>query len=315
MPESVSAGGADHADAGWDSYAERVVRNEGRLLGLERLVSETRESDSQLIKQRSDSLAAEMERRADSLLELVTARADAIKALGEEERDADRRELANHIIAHQMITTELRDGIRRENEIAQTLLRELYDSSIGEVRSSLHDGLAANETQSTAALQKIEQMVRQWRDSDREARELFAAELGRHLDTLNHNNERMREFQANSVTRELWTSEKNASMSREAVLRDQIIALDRTVLTMTPLTTSDKTHAAMMERMESEIASAAKVLTSRIESLGEKVSELKSYRDTTQGRSSGYGAVYGWGIAAITVMISVIVMANAFLGR
>lgn len=295
---------ADHADAGWDSYAERVVRNEGRLGGLERLVAETREADKNLIEQRSESLARELERRAESLLELVTARADAIKSLGEEERQADRRHVDT-------LTVEA----EKRAQQALVLLREVYDTAIRQNYEQSREAIDALEQRRIAATDRVEQMVRQWRDSDTEARRLFAAELARHLDTLNHNNERMREFQNNSVTRELWQSEKDAAIAREGLLRDQIIALDKALLTMTPIAASDKTHALMMERMESEIASAAKVLSSRIEVVAEKVAELKTYRDTTSGKSSGYTAVYGWGIAAVTVLISVVLLANSFLGK
>lgn len=276
----------DHADSGWDDYAERVLRNEGRLVGLENLVAETREADRKLIEQRSDSLAAELERRAEALQELVTARADATLALSREEREADRREVES-----------LKDGIRREGDITLGLLRELYDGAIAELRESLRAGLSSNLEQSGAAIhelelrrqaatEKVEQMVRQWRESDKEARNLFAADLARHLDALNHNNERMREFQANSVTRELWQAEKDAAARREMTLRDQFIALDR---------------------------GSAEVLENKISVVADQLAELKSYRDRTQGRSAGYQAFYGWGIAAITVVISVVILANTVL--
>lgn len=295
---------ADHADSGWDNYAERVLRNEGRLAGLETLVAETRESDRKLIEQRSESLARELERRADALLELVTARADAIKALGQEERNADRRYLET-----------LTDETEKRGQLALTLLREVYDTAIRQNYEQSREAITALEQRRIAATDRLEQMVRQWRDSEREAKELFAAELARHLDALNHNNERMREFQANSVTRELWQSEKDASINREGLLRDQINVLDRSLLTMTPIAVADKTHTEMLARMESEIASATKVLDNKINVVADKVAELKSYRDTTVGKSSGYSAVYGWGIAAVTVLISVVVMANAFIQK
>jgi len=295
---------SDHADAGWDDYAERVLRNESRLEGLETLIAETRESDSKLVEQRSESLAQELERRAESLLELVTARADAVLVLGHEERDSDRRELA-------LITSEA----DRRGELALSLLREVYDTAIRQNYEQSREAITALEQRRVAASDKLEQMVRQWRDSDREARELFAAGLARHLDQLNHNNERMREFQANSVTRELWQSEKDASITREGLLRDQIIALDKVMLTMTPTALSDKSHVELQTRLDTAIAAASKVLDNKIDVVSEKVSELKSYRDTTSGRSSGYTAVYGWGVAGITILISIIVMANAFLSR
>ncbi|MBA2528513.1 MAG: hypothetical protein H0V19_00875, partial [Euzebyales bacterium] len=89
---SPRSSSGEEADATADDYQERVLRNEGRLLGLESLVSETREADRKLIEQRSDSLAQELERRAEALLELVTARADAVLVLSQTEREADQRE-------------------------------------------------------------------------------------------------------------------------------------------------------------------------------------------------------------------------------
>lgn len=295
---------SDQADAIADDYAERVLRNESRLEGLETLIAETRESDSKLVEQRSESLARELERRAESLLDLVTARADAVLVLGHEERDSDRRELA-------LITSEA----DRRGELALNLLREVYDTAIRQNYEQSREAITALEQRRSAETQKLEQMVRQWRDSDREARELFASELARHLDALNHNNERMREFQANSVTRELWQSEKDAAINREGLLRDQIIALDRVMLTMTPTVLADKTNVELQTRFDTAIDAASKVLDNKIDVVAEKVGELKSYRDTTVGRSSGYSSVYGWAVAGITVLISIIVMANAFLSR
>ena len=294
----------DHADAGWDGYAERVLRNEGRLEGLETLVAETRESDRKLIEQRSESLARELERRADALLELVTARADAVKALGTEERQADRRYL----------DTLAEQSEKRREQMAH-LLREMYTTNIKQAHDENARAIVALEHRRIGATDRLEQMVTQWRASDEAARILHATELARHLDSLNHANERMREYMASSVTRELWLSEKDASIKREGLLRDQIIALDRLVLTMTPIAVADKTHAEMVTRMESSIGAASEVLHNRISVVSDAVAELKTYRDTTSGRSSGYNAVYGWVIAGVTVLIAVIVMADAFIRK
>ena len=319
---SSIAGAGEHADAGWDDYAERVLRNEARLEGLENLVAETRASDRKLIEQRSESLARELERRADSLLELVTARADAVLTLGKEEREADRREVGKYVELHQQNTDQLKESIRREGEITLKLLREVYDTALSEIRTSTKEGLEANLRQSQAAIhelelrrvaatEKVEQMVRQWRESVREARELFAAETTRHLEQLNHNNERISLFQANSVTRELWQSEKDASISREGVLRDQILALERTLLGMTPLSSSDKAHAELRQFIEKSVAAQGEVLSNKIGVVDEKVVDLKTYRDTTMGKSSGYTAFWGWIAAAITLILGVVVAANA----
>ncbi len=295
---------AERADSGWDDYAERVLRNEGRLAGLENLVAETRESDRKLIEQRSDSLAQELERRAEALLELVTARADAVLTLGREERDGDRREVT-------VVTTEA----EKRNQIALASLREIQDTAIRQNYEQSREAIRALEERGTAETGRLEQMVRQWRESDKEARELFAAELARHLDALNHNNERMREFQNVSVTRELWQSEKDASIKREGLLRDQIIALDRAMLTMMPIAQADKSHAEMTARMDATFSAASEVLDNKISVVAEKVADLKTYRDTTQGRSSGYSAFYGWGAAAITLIITVVIAFNTLIGQ
>ncbi len=321
----------DQADSGWDNYAERVLRNEGRLLGLENLVAETRESDRKLIEQRAKSLAQELEGRADALAELVKARADALLTLGREERESDRRELAAFIGENEKRIALLREvydtAIKNNFEQSHTEIksvREMHDLHINKLTLRLeHEMSLAREKvagdinhveeRSKAALDQLAQQVASWRTTDREARELFANELSHHLDTLNHNNERMREYQASSVTRELWQSEKDAAIKREGLLRDQIIALDRVVLTMTPIAQSDKVHAEMQSRMEASVTAASKVLENRIATVSDKVADLKTYVDTTTGRSAGYSAVYAWGVAAITVIISVIVLANTVL--
>ena len=295
---------ADHADEGWDGYAERVLRNEGRLGGLETLVAETRDSDNKLIGQRSESLAQELVRSREGVLELVTARADAVKALGMEERNSDRR-------YHELLA----DRTEKSQVQLEKLMREIYDAAIQQSYEKNALAISSLEQRRVAATDRLEQMVRQWRDSDEAARLLFAAELARHLESLNHAGERQRAFQVASVTRELWQSEKDASLGREDLLRQQIIALDRVMLTMTPIAIADKTHVDMLARMETSIASAVQVLDNRISAEAEKVAELKTYRDTTSGRSSGYNAVYGWAIAGLTVLISVIVMADAFLRK
>lgn len=294
----------DEADVTSDDYQERVVRNEGRLIGLEILVSETREADRKLIEQRSESLARELERRADALLELVTARADAVLSLGKEERESDRREVGI-----------LYEEAEKRAVVSFDSLREVYTTAIRQNYEQSREAISALEQRGSAETTKLEQMVRQWRESDKEARELFAKELDKHLDQLNHNNERMREFQANSVTRELWQSEKDAAINREGLLRDQIIALDRAMLTMTPITQADKTHAEVLTRMESSVTAAAQVLDNKIGVVEEKVAELKTYRDTTSGRSSGYSSLYALIGATAALIVAVIFIANYLTTR
>lgn len=305
----------DNADSGWDDYAERILRNEGRLQGLEALVSETRESDRKLVHQRSESLDRELERRADALL-----------VLSKEERESDRREVELWQRKHEDIAQVMRDDLQHQSEISLNLLREVYDTAIREAAARNTEAIKQNYEQSreairaleqrgTAANEKMDQMVRQWRDSDREARVLFATETARHLDQLNHNNERMAAFQANSVTRELWQSEKEATATREAVLRDQVIALDRVLLTMQPMAVADKSHSEMMTRIEAYIKSQAEVLDQKITTANEKITKVEKYQDTASGRSSGYSALYGWAVAAIGLMVAIIVGANALFGK
>lgn len=291
----MSSAHGDQADAGWDDYAERVLRNEQRLIGLESLVSETRESDRKLIEQRSDSLADELERRAQALLELVNTRAQAVLALGTEQREADRREVV------------LRgEATEKRAEVTLALLSARYDAAIDKNFEQSRDAIEAMEERLAAATTKIEQMVRQWRESDREARELFAAETNRHLEQLNHNNERLAAFQAASVTRDLWQAEKDATMHRESVLRDQIVALDRTMLTMTPQAASERAHAEMIARFEAAAAASNRVMDAQIRAVAEKVDELRTFGDTSRGRSAGYASVYAAAIAAVTVLIALV---------
>lgn len=320
MPKDPT--GRDHADRGWDNHAERVLRNEGRLEGLERLFEETRQSDGKLTEQTREALAKDVVSTTRALLELVTARADAVLTLSKEERESDRREVELRLAEHDKYTMLARDAIRREGEVTLNLLREVYDTAITQIRESMKDGLDANLNQSQAAIhelelrrvaatEKVEQMVRQWRESDREARELFAAETQRHLEQLNHANERIAKFQAESVTRELWQSEKDATATREGLIRDSIIALEKTVLGMTPLTSSDKAHAELRTQVDVAIKAATEVLSNSIGVVNDKVNDLRSYRDTITGRDKGYGLLAGGLVAAVSVIVSVIVVANA----
>ncbi len=284
----------DNADRGWDNYAERVLRNEGRLEGLEGLVAETRAADKALIEQRSDSLARELERRATALLELVTARADAVLALGREERAGDRR------------------AVHDLRELYDTAIRLNFEQSHTEIES-LRDIHNLNISKVMAQIDQLAQQVQARHESDREARQLQASENVRHFDQLNHADEKRQEFQANSVTRELYQADKDAAIAREGLLRDQIIALDRTMLTMSPMEWADKAHGEMVARTERAIEANTKVLDGKITSLGEKVGDLRSYRDTTAGRSSGYSAVYAWVATALAIIISAIILGTSLL--
>jgi hypothetical protein len=292
----------DQADPVTDTYQERVLRNEGRLLGLEQLVKETRAADRQLIEQRSDSLAQELERRAESLLELVTARADAVLVLSQTERASDLREFRDALSMHIGQVDERWAGDQKAMRLAVDSVAALFNEKI-----------EALEERRIAATDAVATMVEQWRDSDREARVLLTVEINRRLDALNHDSERRQEFQNHAVTRELFASDKAAQTERETVLREQIIALDRVMLGMTPSTVSEKAHADIWTRSEAAISASAKVLDTRVNVIDEKINELKTYRDTQAGRSTGYSAFVGWGVAATAVITTIIILANFFI--
>ncbi len=292
------------ADAGWDNYQERVTRNEGRLAGLEKLVSETRVSDSKLIEQRSDSLAEELERRAEQLLELVTARADAVLALGQTERASDLREFRDALLAHAANADERWTTDQKAMRLAVDTVADLFNEKI-----------EALEERRIAATEALESVVNQWRESDREARQLSAAETNRRLDALNHDSDRRQEFQNHAVTRELFASEKEAQVQRETVLREQIIALDRSLLGMTPNAVSEKAHADIWIRSEAAISASAKVLDTRVNVIDEKINELKTSKDLLAGKAQGATATVGYLIAAATLVISfVVLLANGTIG-
>lgn len=316
-----SEGRTGHADRGWDGYAERVLRNEGRLEGLEALVAEARVADRRLIEQRSDSLARELERRADSLLELVTARADAVLALGREERESDRRAVQD---VREFYDTAIRLNFEQSHtEI--TGVREVHDLRLNKLTLRLDHELALAlekgasdvehvESRMQSQIDQLAQQVQSRHESDREARQLQATANARHFDALNHADEKRQEFQANSVTRELYQADKDAALAREGLLRDQIISLDRIMLTMTPIAQSDKASTDLMARMERTVSASTEVMEGKIAALGEKVDDLRSYKDSTTGRSSGYSAVYAWVATALTIIIAAIVLGASFLG-
>lgn len=296
----------EHADSGWDDYAERVLRNEGRLDGLEDLVKEIRESDRTIGQQRADSLAKELERRADALLELVTARADAVLLLSQTEREADLREARSSLELHKHEQDALREADKEQGQMALNLLREVYDTAISE-----------NHKQSDMAARygDLRQQVVTWRESDREARDIAGVETSRRLDDLNHADEKRQEFQANAVTRELFSADREAQTHRENVLRDQIIAMDRTILGLQPTVAAEKVNQEMGQRFDAAIAAAARTLDAKIGVNSDKINELKSYRDTQSGRATGYSAFYGWAVAAVGLLITIIIGANALVGK
>jgi hypothetical protein len=318
----------DRADQGWDDYAERVLRNEGRLLGLEQLVSETREADRKLIEQRSDSLAQELERRADALLELVTARADAVLALGQTERVADQAALEQFKEATSAQITLLREmydtAIKLNYEQSHTevmSVRDIHDLHISKLTLRLeHEGNLAREKvtgdlsniadRGAAALEQLSQQVAGWRATDREAREIQAEETARRLNELNHNHERTQEVLSSSVTRDLWQAGNDSGAHRENVLREQVLVLDRTMLGKNSTEAAATAHAAINKRIDEMVGQATGQVTTKMEAFDEKLADLKARIDTSTGKSSGYSAFYGWAVAAVGLIVTVVVAVN-----
>ncbi len=307
---SVATDSASQADRSRDDYNERVLRNEGELNGQKQLVAETRIADRELINQRSDSLARELERRAEALVTLSI-----------QNREADLRESRDTLAAHVQHVESLREADKERSDLALQLLREVLDTAITENYKQSREAISALEQRREAATEQIKQMVLQWRESDREARVLHFSDLKEHLDRLNHANERQLAFQQNSVTRELWQAEKDAQIAREGVMRDSIISLDRVMSAMNPIALADKAHKEMQQRQDAAIAAASQILSNRIDAEAEKnatrretqdkaLAEIKEKQDKQQGRASGYSALYGWAVAAVASLASIVVVVN-----
>jgi hypothetical protein len=319
----------EQADATADDYQERVLRNEGELVGLKSLVRETREADRKLIEQRSDSLAQELERRAKALLELVTARADAVLALGQTEREADQDALKQHkeaaeatlVLLREMQDTAIRQNYEQSN-IQITGVRDVLDLHINKLtlrlehemnlaRNSATSDLDHVDERGKAALGQLAERVHEWRTTDREARELQAVETSRRLDVLNHNHDRTQVILATSVTRDLWQAGNDSQAQRENVLREQVSALDRALLGMNSIAASETAHQAINKRIDEMVGRAEGQVNAKMDAFAEKLADLKTRLDTSTGKSSGYSAFYGWAVAAVGVIVTVVVAVNS----
>lgn len=53
---------------------------------------------------------------------------------------------------------------------------------------------------------------------------------------------------------------------------------------------------------------------SKVESMEKQIDDLKKYADLNRGRSGGLAAMYGWIIAAVGLIVSVVIMANVLSG-
>ncbi len=309
---------ADQADSGWDSYNERVLRNEGQLRGLESLVAETRAADRQLIEQRSESLARELERRAESV-EIVTRH----------DREADLREFRDRFTAHVELVRErldahvelvrsLREADQRRDAEAAVLLREMYDDKLESNFDQSQERVNATDAKVRGDLAQITERVNVWRASDREAREIQATEYARRLDELNHAHERQENFQTHAVTRELWQAEKDAQANRDGVTREQINALEKAQLLFTPQGQSDKTHKEITVQCEALVSATRETLEEKLSRIDERVNDLRTQQNVNSGRLTGSSVAIGWVVAGITLLVSivgvVVVLANVFTG-
>jgi hypothetical protein len=310
----------DQADEVADNYQERVTRNEGRLAALEQLFLEIRESDRKLIEQRSDSLARELERRADALVELSDAQREA--DLREFRAKVDEMDLVRQLRVEQYAQA-------KQEHDALDAERWEHNRQVDEERVRTHmlryaeDQKHARE-EITAVIEGMHQTYLVQRGADTAARELQAIEYARRLEVLNHAHERQEEFQAKAVTRELYGAGLEAQLNRESVLRDQILALDRTILGLSSVSATDKGFSDLTARMERTVESLRESMESKITGLMDKQAEHKEQNDKefsllhkqldlTAGRSSGYTQLYGWFIAAVGLIITVVVAANTLL--
>ena len=295
-PIPVRPGTDAHADQAWDDYQARVLRNEERLRGLEQSVNERIETDRSIAEQRAESLSAELQRRADE-----------VEALALERRAADRREYRERLAAHELAEIERwAAAVNKFDAEAKHLatLALVYDEKHN---AEIERRIAGDE--------KLEALVTGWRESDERARLLQAEEYARRLDVLNHAHERQQEFQNRAVTRELFASEKEAQLNREAVLREQILTLDRAMLGMMPSSRADAMRTEIGARSEAALESVRTALNIRLDGLSEKVDELKQTATLQAGKGAGVAAFYGWIAAAVGMVLSVVIIVNILTSK
>jgi hypothetical protein len=279
-------------DPVWDGLKERVLRIEGELHHLENLLQEYRTTDVQLLQHKLDAVGKELR---DEI--------NALKAMRIEAREADQREIHLKLEA----SVALQEAHRAENEKFSTYVLDLLKEARASDLSVFQEQLSALEGRRIVATEMVEEKIKVWRAYDKEALDKQAQEYERRLQVLNGEHQRTAHVLANSISREMFQSEKDAIIQ-------SITALDRTLLGMTPRVESDKAHTELALRFETAVAAASNVLDTKINVAQGQIADLKEYVDKTSGRNSGYSAVYGWGIAAVTILISIILMANTFLG-
>ena len=290
-PIPTRPGTESHADQAWDDYQARVLRNEERLRGLEQMVNERIETDRSIAEQRAESLSAELERRAGE-----------VETLALERRSADRREYRETLAAHELAEIE-----RWANAVTKFESEAKHLETLALVYDEKHH---AEIERRIAGDEKLEALVTGWRQSDERARLLQAEEYARRLEVLNHAHERQQEFQSQAVTRELFASEKEAQLNREAVLREQILSLDRAMLGMLPSSRADAMRTEISARGEAALESVRTALNIRLDGLAERVDELKQTATLQAGKGAGVAALYGWIAAAVGMVLSVVIILN-----
>jgi hypothetical protein len=224
------------------------------------------------------------------------------------------------VLLREMQDTAIRQNYEQSN-IQITGVRDVLDLHITKLTLRLeHEmNLARNAATSDldhvderwkAALAQLSERVAEWRSTDREARELQAHETTRRLDDLNHNRERIEVVLASTVSRDLWESEKGAQVGRDGVLRDQVSALDRALLGMNSIAASESAHAAINKRIDEMVGQATGQVNAKMDAFAEKLADMKARIDTSTGKSSGYSAFYGWAVAAVGLLVTVIIAMN-----
>lgn len=296
------------ADQGWDTYQERVLRNEGRLEGLEQLVRETREADRKLVDQRADSLAKEL-----------TEKATALQSLMAEQRGADAEQFRAELDAAKELSDTQRLALAKGLDERLLLIREIvatsvdknYEQSYAQIKvmgEKYDDMLEAQETRSRNRYHQMEQMVNIWRETDREARELQATEYARRLDVLNGEHARIALILSQSVTRELF----EATISS---MTEKIGVIERAILTMPTNASMQETITALNKRFDQTTMNLSEKSDTRMSVLDEKLADQKDRLTkleqailTTREVKTVSAQTFGLVIAALGAVLTIIVM-------
>lgn len=146
----------DYADRSLDTYAERIVRNEGRLDGHMEKVASDRESDRKITDQRADSLAQELERRADNLVTLSENQRAADLLEMRNANKESRRALKLQAGEYQRRLDALNGEAKRIAKIQeQSVSRELFDEAQKGTGNSLDSAKAIWSADHAALAEKV----------------------------------------------------------------------------------------------------------------------------------------------------------------